>query len=150
MIAEDGEQIGILDVLQAIQLAEERGLDLVEMSATSHPPTCRLMDFGKYKYEQKKKSHGQKKTIIKRKEIKLRPKTGDGDFHVKIERARKFLAKGHKVIVTMIFRGREMAHIDLGRVLLDRFAKTLEGCAKLEKPPTREGRNRMDMLLGGK
>jgi translation initiation factor IF-3 len=147
VIGDDGSQIGIMDVSQAIQLAEEKGLDLVEMSATSRPPTCKLMDFGKYKYEQKKKSHGQKKSLIRRKEVKLRPKTGEGDFQVKVNRARKFLEKKHKVLVTMIFRGRELVHLDLGRELLLRFASSLEDCAKIEKPPSREGRNRMDMVL---
>ncbi len=150
LIDENGEQLGILDQIEAKNLADERGLDLVEMAATAKPPTCKLMDFGKYKYEQKKKSHGQKKHVTRRKEIKLRPKTEEHDFTVKVNHAKRFLEKGHKVLVTMVFRGRESVHIDLGKELLLRFAKSLEDCAKLEKEPTKEGRNKMDMILVGK
>jgi translation initiation factor IF-3 len=150
LIDEKGEQLGIMEVNQALALADERGLDLVEMAATAKPPTCKLMDYGKYKYELKKKSHGQKRNIIRRKEIKLRPKTEEHDFEVKINHARRFLAKQHKVLVTMVFKGREAVHIDLGKGLLVRFAKALEDCAKLEKEPSREGRNKMDMILVSK
>jgi translation initiation factor IF-3 len=150
LIDENGEQLGIMDIPQALALADERGMDLVEMAATAKPPTCKLMDYGKYKYEQKKKSQGQNKSVIRRKEVKLRPKTEENDFTVKINNAKRFLSKGHKVLVTMIFRGRESLHIDLGRALLVRFAKELEACAKLEKEPSREGRNKMDMILVGK
>jgi translation initiation factor IF-3 len=150
VIDEKGEQLGIMEIAAALRIADERGFDLVEVSATSSPPTCRLMDFGKYKYEQKKKSHAQKRTVVRRKEIKMRPKIEEADLQVKIARARDFLAKGHKVLVTMVFRGREMIHLDLGRELLFRFAKSLEDCSKLEKEPSREGRNRMDMVLVGK
>ena len=150
MIDEKGEKLGIMDVAAALLIADERGLDLVEMAATAKPPTCKLMDYGKYKYEQKKKSHGQKKHVTRRKEIKLRPKTEEHDFTVKVNHAKRFLEKGHKVLVTMVFRGRESVHIDLGRELLVRFAKTLAECAKVEKEPSREGRNKMDMILVGK
>lgn len=150
LIDENGEQLGILEVSEALRIAEERSLDLVEMAATARPPTCKLMDFGKFKYEQKKKSHGQKKPMLRRKEIKLRPKIEENDFNVKVNHARNFLQKGHKVLVTMIFRGREMMHVDLGKELLVRFAKTLEDCARVEKEPSKEGRNRMDMLLAAK
>ena len=150
LIDENGEQLGIMEISQALLVADERGLDLVEMAATAKPPTCKLMDYGKYKYEQKKKSHGQKKTVTRRKEIKLRPKTEEHDFTVKVNHARRFLTKGHKVLVTMVFRGREAVHIDLGKELLLRFAKAVEDCAKLEKEPSREARNKMDMVLVGK
>lgn len=150
LIDENGEQLGIMDVSEALRIAEERSLDLVEMAATARPPTCKLMDFGKFKYEQKKKSHGQKKPVLRRKEIKLRPKIEENDFNVKLNHARNFLQKGHKVLVTMIFRGREMMHVDLGKELLVRFAKTLEDCARVEKEPSKEGRNRMDMVLVAK
>jgi translation initiation factor IF-3 len=140
-----------MEASEAKAIADERELDLVEMSATASPPTCKLMDYGKFKYDQKKRSHGQKKkTITRRKEVKLRPKTEDHDFTVKVDRAKRFLEKGHKVLVTMVFRGREHIHIDLGRGLLVRFAKALEDCAKLEKQPSRIGRNKMDMILVGK
>jgi len=140
-----------MEASEAKVIADERGLDLVEMAAGAVPPTCKLMDYGKFKYDQKKRSHGQKKkTITRRKEVKLRPKTEEHDFTVKVDRAKRFLEKGHKVLVTMVFRGREHVHIDLGRGLLVRFAKALEDCAKLEKQPSREGRNKMDMILVGK
>jgi translation initiation factor IF-3 len=150
VIDEKGEKLGIMDVPAALLIADERGLDLVEMAANARPPTCKLMDYGKYKYEQKKKSHGQKKHVTRRKEIKLRPKTEEHDFTVKVNHARRFLEKGHKVLVTMVFRGRESVHIELGKDLLIRFAKSLEDCAKVEKEPSREGRNKMDMILVGK
>jgi translation initiation factor IF-3 len=150
VIDENGEQLGILDQVEAKTLADERGLDLVEMAATAVPPTCKLMDYGKYKYEQKKKTHGQKKNVTRRKEIKLRPKTEEGDFQVKLNHARRFLEKGHKVLVTMVFRGREMVHLDLGKAVLIRFSKACEDIAKLEKEPAREGKNKMDMILVGK
>lgn len=120
------------------------------MTAAVVPPTCKLMDYGKFKYEQKKKSHGQKKNLTRRKEIKLRPKCEEHDFMVKVNKAKRFLEKGHKVLVTMVFRGRESMHLGLGKELLVRFAKTLEPTAKLEKEPTKEGRNKMDMILVGK
>jgi translation initiation factor IF-3 len=147
LIAEDGAQLGIMEVREALAIANERELDLVEIAASATPPTCKLMDYGKFKYQQKKKSHGQKKTVQRRKEIKLRPKTEEHDLTVKVARARKFLEKGHKVLVTMIYRGRESVHLELGKELLVRFAKLLEDCAKVEKQPSREARNRMDMVL---
>ncbi len=150
VIDENGVQLGIMDVVEALRLAEERSLDLVEMAATAKPPTCKLMDFGKYKYEQKKKSHGQKKPILRRKEIKLRPKIEENDFNVKVNHARGFLQKGHKVLVTMMFRGREAIHGELGKELLVRFAKALEDCARVEKEPSKDTRNRMDMMLAPK
>jgi translation initiation factor IF-3 len=136
-----------MEVRDALALANERELDLVEIAPTATPPTCKLMDYGKYKYQQKKKNHGQKKTSHRQKEIKLRPKTDDHDIEVKVNRAKAFLDKGHKVQVTMVFRGREAIHVDLGRQILNRFQKELDECAKLEKPPTKEGRNRMSMIL---
>ena len=139
--------MGIMEIRDALALAEDRGLDLLEVAPKEVPPTCKLLEYGKYKYQLKKKSHRQKKTIQRRKEIKLRPKTDQHDFVVKLNRGRKFIEKGHKVQVTMVFRGREAIHQDLGRALLVRFAKTLEDVSKIESPPTREGRNRMNMVL---
>ena len=136
--------------MEALQLAEEKGLDLVEIAPQLDPPTCRLMDYGKYKYEQSKKTAKQKKTSHRRKEIKMRPKIGQHDFDVKIGRARGFLEKKHKVLVTMVFRGREAMHLDMGRDLLKKFAETLEDTAKVEQAPAREGRNRMNMILASK
>jgi translation initiation factor IF-3 len=150
LIDEEGKQLGIMELREALAIAEERELDLVEIAPTAVPPTCKLMDYGKYKYQQTKKTRGQKKPVTRRKEVKLRPKTEEHDFQVKVERARRFLTKGHKVLVTMMFRGRETVHIDLGKGLLTRFASALEDCAKVEKEPSREGRNRMDMILVSK
>ena len=142
--------MGIMEVSEALQIANEREVDLVEIAPNSDPRTCKLMDFGKYKYQQTKKSRGQKKPVNKRKEVKLRPKVGEHDLRVKVERARRFLGKGHKVLVTMMFRGREMAHVALGLELLQRFAEELEDCSKVEKEPSREARNRMNMILVSK
>ena len=142
--------MGVMEISEALRIAGEREVDLVEIAPNSEPRTCKLMDFGKFKYHQTKKNRNQKKPVNKRKEVKLRPKTEDHDFTVKVDRAKRFLEKGHKVLVTMVFRGREHIHIDLGRGLLVRFAKALEDCAKLEKQPSRIGRNKMDMILVGK
>ncbi len=150
MIDEEGTQVGIVEIPEALALAEEKGLDLVEVAPQADPPTCRIMDYGKFKYEQKKKTHKQKKSAHRRKEIKLRPKIGQHDFDVKIDHARTFIAKGHKVLVTMVYRGREMIHLDMGRELLAKFAQTLEDIAKVEQEPVREGRNRMNMILSAK
>ncbi len=142
--------LGIMEIRDAVGLAQERELDLVEIAPDAKPRTCKLMDFGKYRYQQTKKSRGQKKQVNRRKEVKLRPKTGEHDFQVKVDRARRFLDKGHKVLVTMMFRGREMVHIELGKDLLFRFAEALDDCSKLEQQPSREGRNRVNMVLVGK
>jgi len=147
LIDDEGNQLGILEVAKAVELAEERGLDLVEMAAMADPPTCKLMDYGKYKFDQKKKGRGQKKTVQRRKEIKLRPKCEEHDYQVKLTRARDFLEKGHRVQVTMMFRGRESIHVQLGRELLMRLAGEVEELAKIEQLPSREGRNRMVMVL---
>ncbi len=147
MIDENGEQLGILPVAEALDIAEERELDLVEMAAMANPPTCKLMDYGKYKFDLKKKGRGQKKPVQRRKEVKLRPKCDEHDFKIKRDRARKFLEKGHKVQVTMMFRGRESVHLQLGRDLLNRFSTELEDVSKIEQAPSREGRNRMVMIL---
>ena len=147
VIDDEGNQLGILEVAEAVELAEERGLDLVEMAAMADPPTCKLMDYGKYKFDQKKKGRGQKKTVQRRKEIKLRPKCEEHDYQVKLTRARDFLEKGHRVQVTMMFRGRESIHVQLGRELLMRLAGEVEELAKIEQLPSREGRNRMVMVF---
>jgi translation initiation factor IF-3 len=150
LIDENGEQLGIMETIDALRIAEERGLDLVEIAPNLSPPTCRLMDYGKFKYQQKKKGSKGKKTVQRRKEIKLRPKIGQHDLDVKLGHARGFIAKGHKVLVTMVFRGRETMHLDLGKTVLDAFAKTLEDVAKIEQAPLREGRNKMNMVLAAK
>ena len=130
-------------------MAQERDLDLVEMNPNSDPPLCKLMDFGKFKYDQSKNSK-QVQKVRKIKEVKLRPKTERHDLDVKLKRARSFLVDGHKVLVTMVFRGREQRHPDLGRDVLLRFFDELEDLAKMEREPVQEARNRMAMVLAKK
>jgi len=136
-----------MEIRDALVIAEDRGYDLIEIAPNEVPPTCKLLEYGKYKYQLKKKAHKQKKPVHRRKEIKLRPKTDEHDFQVKVNHGRKFIEKGHKVQVTMVFRGRESVHIDLGKAVLDRFATTLADVSKVETAPVREGRNRMHMIL---
>ncbi len=139
-----------MEIAEALVLSQEKGLDLVEIAPQAKPPTCKLMDYGKYKYQQKKRSQKQKRSVTRRKEIKLRPKTDEHDRQTKLGHARKFIEKGHKVLVTMVFRGRETIHLDRGREILMEFAETLEDIAKVEQAPLREGRNRMNMVLTSK
>ncbi len=151
VINSDGEQLGILDTREAIRKAEEQGLDLVEVAPTAKPPVCRIMDFGKYKYEMAKKAHESRKhqTVIVVKEIKLRPRTDEHDVNFKLNNIKRFLEEGHKVKVTVMFRGREMAHIDHGRAVMDRIVAELQNEAVIEQTPRMEGRN-MTLLLGAK
>ncbi len=149
MIGQNGDQIGVFPAHEALRMARELELDLVEVSADSRPPVCRILDFGMYKYEQKKKQRGTKKTVNKLKGMRLRPKTDVGDLEVKTKRARKFLEDGDKVQFTVIFRGRELARTDLGTDLLKRVATILEDVAKIEKLPHMEGR-RMHMIVAKK
>jgi translation initiation factor IF-3 len=146
VIGAEGSQIGVFPRDEALRMAREQDLDLVEVAADARPPVCRILDFGKYKYEQKKKSKGSKKGSTKLKGMRLRPKTDTGDLETKTKRAREFLEEGDKVMFTVIFRGRELARTDLGTDLLNRVAALLEDVAKVEKPPTMEGR-RMHMTL---
>ena len=148
LIGDDGNQIGVVDLTQALELAEEQDLNLVELNPNSDPPTCKLMDYGKFKYNSSKKAGKTK--VLKRKEVKMRPKTEQHDFEVKLKNARRFLDAGHKVLVTMIFRGREQRHPELGLELLNRFAGELDEVAKVERPPAKEAGNRMSMLLSTK
>ena len=147
MIDDDGTQIGIIDVPAALEMARAKDLDLVELDPHSTPATCKLMNYGRFKYNLRKKLRQNKKTILKRKEVKLRPKTDQHDFMVKIRKAKKFIEEGHKVLVTLVFRGREQRHPEIGFNLLQRFYKELEEIAKLEKEPSREGGNRIGMIL---
>jgi translation initiation factor IF-3 len=151
VINSDGEQLGILDTREAIKKAEDQGLDLVEVAPTAKPPVCRIMDFGKYKYEMAKKAAESRKhqTVIVVKEIKLRPRTDDHDVNFKLNNIKRFLEDGHKVKVSVMFRGREMAHIDRGRAVLERLVSELLNDAVVEQPPRMEGRN-MTLLLGAK
>ena len=151
VVASDGAQLGIMDLREAVRKAEDIGLDLVEVAPTAVPPVCRIMDFGKYKYELSKKANEAKKhqSMILVKEVKLRPRTDVHDVQFKMKNIIRFLEEGNKVKVTIMFRGREMAHQELGRKLLDRLVKDLEAVAVVEQMPKMEGRN-MVMILGHK
>jgi translation initiation factor IF-3 len=139
VIAESGEQLGILPTSEALTRAREAGLDLVEVAPNEKPPVCRIMDFGKYKYEKKKRvGHGAHQ--IKTKEIRLRPKTGEHDVEFKVKSAKKFLEHKDKVQVTVVFRGREMAHIEEGRRVMDDVIKELLEFGKLESPPAQHAK----------
>ncbi|WP_420403757.1 translation initiation factor IF-3 [Nisaea sp.] len=138
----EGEMLGVMTVQEGIRRAEDFGLDLVEVSPNADPPVCKILDYGKYKYEaQKKKNEAKKKQkVIEIKEIKLRPNIDEHDFQVKMKNVRKFIGEGDKVKVTMRFRGREMAHQDLGMDVLNRVRDEMEEAAKVESYPKMEGR----------
>ncbi|MFH1782011.1 MAG: translation initiation factor IF-3 [Candidatus Omnitrophota bacterium] len=143
LIGPDGEQMGIVATQDAIQKAQDVGLDLVEVSGASSPPVCRIMDYSKYKYEQEKKAKEAKKhqKIIHLKEIKLKPNIEEHDYQVKLHHLKRFLGRGDKAKVTMTFRGRQMSHIDLGKKIMDRIVADLSDVGEIEKGPTRDGRN---------
>lgn len=142
MIGADGENIGVVRPAKAVQLADEAGLDLVEISPNATPPVCKIMDFGKFKYDQQKReSEARKKQrIIEVKEIKFRPNTDTHDYDVKMRNVFKFLENGDKVKITLRFRGREMVHQNLGRDLLHRVADDIKEAGKIERMPKMEGR----------
>ncbi len=148
LVGFDGEMIGIVPTREAMAKAEETGFDLVEISPNAEPPVCKLLDFGKFKYEQQKKKNEarKKQKIIEVKEIKLRPNIDDHDYDVKMRAATSFLDEGDKVKVTMRFRGREMMHQDLGMNVLMRVKDQLDPLAKVEQTPQLEGRQ-MTMVL---
>lgn len=148
LIGFDGEQVGVISVDEALERAQQNGLDLVEVSPNANPPVCKIMDYGKFKYEQSKKEKIARKRqqTITLKEIRLRPKIEGHDFDTKARHARKFLEAGDKVKATVIFRGREMAHMEFGRNLLKKLEAELEDVAKVEKAAHVEGRN-MVLLL---
>ncbi|MFZ9010769.1 MAG: translation initiation factor IF-3 [Anaerohalosphaeraceae bacterium] len=148
LIDENNNQVGLVDVKEAQFKAHNLGLDLVEVSPNSEPPVCRIMDYGKHLYEQKRKvklSQKKQHTVVL-KEIRLRPKIDDHDRDIKIERAAKFLDKGHKVQFTMLFRGREMMHVDRGREIMDEITEILAEKGKVERRPQMLGR-RMTMVF---
>jgi translation initiation factor IF-3 len=148
VVGADGAQLGIMPTQEALQFAEEQGFDLVEVAPNERPPVCRIMDYGKYKYQRSKRQQLAKKKqkVILVKEIKLRPKTEEHDYQFKIQHVKRFLQEGHKAKVTVIFRGREMAHTELGRRVLDRIIVDLEDVATVEQMPKQEGRN-MTLVL---
>lgn len=148
VVDDEGGQVGILDLPKAIEMARERGLDLVEVSPNATPPVCRIMDFGKFKYEQKKKTQeARKKQVVTTiKEIKVRPQTDKHDLEVKIRAVRRFLEEGDKVKFNVFFRGREYAHPELGEKVLRAILEAVKEQAKLEVPPQMDGR-RMIMVI---
>jgi translation initiation factor IF-3 len=151
VIGEDGEQLGIMSAKEAIKLAEEAGVDLVKIAPTAKPPVCKIVDYGKFKYEQtrKEKEAKKKQKVIDVKEIRLSPNIDTNDLNTKINAARKFLSKGDKVKVTLRFRGREMAHMQSSKHILVDFGESLNDVAVVEKEPRVEGRS-MTMFLAEK
>jgi translation initiation factor IF-3 len=147
-VAPDGQQIGIKPLPEALQMARELDLDLVEVAPMANPPVCRIMDYGKFKYEesQRAKESRRKSTNISIKEMKYRPKISGGDFDTKTRKVSEFLADGHKVKITIMFRGREVYHPELGMKILDHVAEAASGVGKVEASPKLDGRN-MTMVL---
>ena len=146
LIGETGEQLGVKPTAEALKMAEEAGVDLVLVAEEAVPPVAKLMDYGKFKYRQKKRQHEHHRHQPEMKELRLRPKTEEHDMMVRVKQARVFIARGDRVMINLRFRGREMAHTDLGRAVLERFAKHLEDVAKVEGFPRMEHR-RMIMIL---
>ncbi|MEQ8667092.1 MAG: translation initiation factor IF-3 [Rhodospirillales bacterium] len=151
VVGADGEVIGVLSVEEGIEHAYEAGLDLVEVSPNADPPVCKILDYGKYKYEAQKKANEarKKQKVIEVKEIKMRPNIDDHDYDVKMRNVRKFIDAGDKVKMTIRFRGREMAHQDLGLAVLQRVREEMDELAKVEQFPKTEGRM-MTMVLAPK
>lgn len=147
-VGPEGEQLGIIPIKQALKIAGEKGLDLVEVAPTAKPPVCRIMDYGKYRFEQSKREKEARKNqkIISIKEVKLRPNIEEHDFETKAKNAEKFLKSGDKVKVTIMFRGREITHPDLGKQLCMKMADFMQQVATIEKLPKVEGKN-MTMIL---
>lgn len=148
VIGKDGEQLGIMSSKEAYQLAKEADLDLVKIAPTAKPPVCKIVDYGKFRYEamRKEKEAKKKQKVIDIKEVRLSPNIDTNDLNTKVNQARKFLAKGDKVKVTLRFRGRELAHVNASKSILDEFAKMLEDVAVVEKEAKFEGRS-MIMFL---
>jgi translation initiation factor IF-3 len=151
VIDPEGKQLGILAVKEAIRIAEERGLDLVEVAPNSQPPVCRIMNYGKYKYQQSKRTQEARKhqTVIRIKEVKVRPRTEEHDFQFKLRHVKRFLDEGNKVKISILFRGREIAHPEFGKELLNRFIEAVKDVMVIEQSPRLEGRN-MVMILAPK
>lgn len=149
VIGSDGNQIGILNIREANKLALEEGLDLVEIVPNSNPPVCKIIDFGKYKYELSKKEKIQKKKqhVIHVKEIRLSPKIEEHDFDFKIKHAKKFIEQGNKVKLNVMFKGRQITHKEFGNQVLDKIIEELSDIAKIESEPHLEGRNMVAVLI---
>ncbi len=148
MIGADGEMVGVLSRDEALALAEESGLDLVEIQPTADPPVCRVMDYGKFKFEAQKKANAAKKKqkIVEIKELKFRPTTDDGDYNIKLRNLRRFLEEGDKVKVNIRFKGREMSHQELGMAMAARIEKDLADEVVIEQRPRLEGRQMIMMV----
>ena len=148
LVASDGQQVGITPLPEALQMARDLDLDLVEVAPLANPPVCRIMDYGKYKYEeaQRARESRRKSSAVAIKEMKYRPKIGIGDFDTKTRKVSEFLAEGHKVKVTIMFRGREVFHPELGKKILDQVAERVVEVGKVEAAPRLDGRN-MTMVL---
>ena len=142
MVGEAGDQLGVMATPDAVKAAEEAGLDLVEVAPTAVPPVCRIIDYSKYKYEQeqREKEARKKQRVIHVKEIRMGPKIGEHDYQFKLRNLEDFLKRGDKVKVTMMFKGREMSHMDLGRKILDRLAGDISAVGEIEEQPRLEGR----------
>lgn len=140
MVSNEGNQLGILTTDEALAIAREAGLDLVEVAPNEKPPVCRVMDYGKYKYQQRKKQHNGKVHHAKIKEIRLRPKTGEHDVSFKVKQAKAFLQNRDKVQVSVVFRGREIVHVDEGRRVIQQVIEQLDDVGKLEIAPSQQGR----------
>ena len=149
IISAEGEQLGVMDAKSAQKIAAESGLDLVKISPNAQPPVCKIMDFGKYKFElaKREKENRKNQKVINIKEVQLSPSIDTNDFNTKAKQAMKFLKSGDKVRVKVRFRGRELSHSEIGKTLLDRFAESVKEFGTVEKPAKLEGRN-MIMFLG--
>ena len=139
-VSNDGKQLGVITIDEALRISREAGLDLVEVAPNEQPPVCRVMDYGKYKYQQRKKHHTGKVHHTKIKEIRLRPKTGDHDINFKVKQARGFLDNRDKVQVSVVFRGREIVHVAEGRRVIEKVIEQLSDVGKIETPPAQQGR----------
>ena len=148
MVDENGEQLGVLMLREALRISAEKSLDLVEVAPSARPPVCKIMDYGKYKYEQSKheKEAKKKQRVIDIKEVRMTPKIGDHDFDVKVKNTEKFLKDGDKVKVSIKFRGREIVHTDIAKELLVNLGERLSSVGVMEREPKLEGRNRIMIL----
>ncbi len=148
VIDADGRQAGILPLKEAMRIAQDQGLDLVEVAPNANPPVCRIMNYGKFKYQQSKRTHEARKhqTVIHVKEVKVRPGTEEHDFQFKLRHVKRFLSEGNKVKISMLFRGREIAHTELGREKLTRFLDEVKDLTVMEQAPRMEGRTLVAIL----
>ena len=148
LIDENGQMMGVMSVPEALRIAEERALDLLEIAPNAQPPTCKIMDYGKYKYEEKKKAAASRKNqvIVTIKEIQMRPRTDQHDFETKMKHARRFLLEGDKVKVNLRFMGREMAHQETGLIVINKAIEFVKDLALVESPPKTEGKNMFALI----